>query len=96
MECDKHCERDTDSGVQRRTQQLPWQHHKVSLWDLHTLCLPDQGPLGVTTSEKEVTHNALGPLAFPLSAGCALVYSFNKHSFALEPVLGTEQGIKGR
>lgn len=52
------------------------------------------GPSRLSTSEKEVTHNALGPLGFSLSAGCVLIYSFNKHSFAFDPIPGMSQVLK--
>lgn len=75
---------------------MPQQHHKANLPDPHILCLFDQGPPGWSTSEKEVAHNALEPRVFSLSAGCVLIYSFNKRSFALDLILGTEPGTKGR
>ena len=72
MGCDKHHERGTGRVGQSRTLQ----------YCSSSPCLADQGPAGLSTSEKEVTHNAVRSLTFSLSAGCVLIYAFNKHPFA--------------
>lgn len=65
---------------QRMTRQSPrGMTHKVSLQNPHTLCLCYQGAADRSTGEKEVTHNAPGPLTFPCCSLCS--HLFIKQTF---------------
>lgn len=67
-------ERDSGWWERRQAEEDPpvtQQLHNINFQDPHTLCLSHQGPAGVgrlSTSDKEVTHNALELCTFPLSA----------------------------